>query len=100
MALARTLRTNGGDERHVWTIASWMLYEYLEQVSSEQRKQVGEAIVEGDIAWHALPFTWQSEMLDRALIRSSLNISARLDQRFGKQTIAGKLTDVRATLAG
>ena len=52
------------------------------------------AIVSGDIAWHAIPFTWQSEMLDRSLIVSALRISALLDQRFGKKTIAGKLTDV------
>ncbi len=94
MKVARGLRTTGGDERYVWTIASWMLYEYLEQASAEQRKRMEEAVADGDIAWHALPFTWQSEMLDRSLVRSSLNISARLDQRFRKRTIAGKLTDV------
>jgi hypothetical protein len=71
-----------------------MVYEYLEQASAEQRKRMETAIASGDIAWHALPFTWQSEMLDRSLISSALKISARLDQRFGKQTIAGKLTDV------
>jgi hypothetical protein len=53
-----------------------------------------QAIGEGDIAWHAMPFTWNSEMLDRSLIVSALKLSAALDQRFGKKTIAGKLTDV------
>ena len=52
------------------------------------------AILFGDIAWHAMPFTWQSEMLDRSLIATALKISAALDQRFGKKTIAGKFTDV------
>lgn len=94
MKMTEMLREAGGDERYVWTIASWMVYEYLEQASAEQRKRMEAAIASGDIAWHALPFTWQSEMLDRSLISSALKISARLDHQFGKQTIAGKLTDV------
>jgi hypothetical protein len=94
MKVAETFRGAGGEERYVWTIASWMLYEYLEQASPKERKQMEEAISFGDIAWHALPFTWQSEMLDRSLIASALKISGSLDQRFGKRTTAGKLTDV------
>lgn len=92
--LARTLRGAGREERYVWTIASWMVYEYLEQASPKQRREMEQAVASGDIAWHALPFTWQSEMLDRSLLSSALKISACLDQRFGKRTTAGKLTDV------
>jgi len=33
-------------------------------------------------------------MLDRSLIASALKLSASLDERFGKRTIAGKFTDV------
>jgi hypothetical protein len=94
MNLAETLRRIDGDERYVWTIAAWMLYEYLEQASREDRKRMEAAVTAGDIAWHAMPFTWQSEMLDRSLIASALKLSASLDIRFGKRTIAGKLTDV------
>lgn len=94
MDLAATFRNSQGEERYVWTIASWMIYQYLEQASTKDRKRMEDAILAGDIAWHAMPFTWQSEMLDRSLISSALKISAVLDQRFGKKTIAGKLTDV------
>jgi hypothetical protein len=94
MDTAEKLRGSGGEERYVWTIAAWMLYEYLEQASAEKRTRMEHAIAAEDIAWHAMPFTWNSEMLDRSLIASSLRISAALDQRFGKKTIAGKLTDV------
>jgi len=94
MDTAENLRSAGGEERYVWTIAAWMIYHYLEQASPDNRKRVESAIAAGDIAWHALPFTWNSEMLDRSLITSALKISATLDQRFGKKTIAGKLTDV------
>lgn len=92
--MAESFRNAQGEERYVWTIASWMLYQYLEQASSVERKRMEAAIQSGDIAWHAMPFTWETEMLDRSLVESSLKISARLDQRFGKKTIAGKLTDV------
>ena len=71
-----------------------MVYEYLEQASPKQRREMEQAVASGDIAWHALPFTWQSEMLDRSLLSLALKISACLDQRFGKRTTAGKLTDV------
>ena len=94
LELAERLRKTGGEERYTWTIAAWMLYSYLEQASSQNRRRIEDAVSAGDIAWHAMPFTWQSEMLDRSLISSSMKISAALDQRFGKKTIAGKLTDV------
>ena len=60
--IANTLR-RAGEDHYVWTTGSWLLYEYLEQASPEQRKRMEKAIVEGDIAWHALPFTWQTELL-------------------------------------
>ena len=94
MKLAEKLRLGGGEERYVWTLAAWMIYEYLEQASSEDRSRMERAIGLGDIAWHAAPFTWQSEMLDRSLISSALMISGSLDKRFGKRTIAAKFTDV------
>ena len=94
IALSEALRRAGGDEQYVWTIGAWMIYEYLEQASPADRKKMEDAIASGGIAWHGMPFTWQSEMLDRSLIGTALKISATLDQRFGKNTIAGKLTDV------
>lgn len=94
MDVAESFRNAQGEERYVWTIAPWMIYQYLEQASTKDRKRMEDAIGYGDIAWQALPFTWQSEMLDRSLITSALKISAALDQRFGKKTIAAKTSDV------
>ena len=73
---------------------SWLLFEYLEQASAEDRKTMEEAIARGDIAWHALPFTWQTEMLDPSMIEGSLALSKTLDRRFGKVTTGAKMTDV------
>jgi hypothetical protein len=70
------------------------LYEYLDQATPEQRKAMEAAIHRGDITWHALPFSWQTEMLDRSMISGALGFSADLDARFGRKTIGAKMTDV------
>jgi len=90
---ASALRSAGGD-RYVWTTGSWLLYEYLEQADAQARKKMEEAVLAGDIAWHALPFSWQTEMLDRSMIEGCLGFSASLDQRFGRKTVGAKMTDV------
>jgi hypothetical protein len=87
------LRRAGGD-RYTWTTGSWLLYEYLEQVTPEQRRAMEQAIAVGDISWHALPFSWQTEMLDRSMIDGALGLSHSLDARFGHKTIAAKMSDV------
>jgi hypothetical protein len=91
--IANTLRQAGG-ERYVWTTGSWLLYEYLEQASTEDRKRMEQAILEGDIAWHALPFTWQTELLNRSAITGAIGFSKSLDRRFGRKTTGAKMTDV------
>ena len=62
LRIASTMR-QVSDDRYVWTTGSWLLYEYLEQATSEQRKVMEQAVSRGDIAWHALPYTWQTEFL-------------------------------------
>jgi hypothetical protein len=84
----------GGKRRYVWTTGSWLLFEYLEQASAEERKAMEEAIARGDIAWHALPFTWQTEMMGPSMIEGGLALSKRLDQQFGVTTTGAKMTDV------
>lgn len=83
-----------GQDRYTWSTGSWLLYEYLEQASSSERRAMEEAIGAGDITWHALPFSWQSEMLDRSMIEGALAFSSTLDRRFGHRTIGAKMTDV------
>lgn len=83
-----------GSERYVWTTGSWLLYEYLEQASPEERTRMEKAISAGDIAWHALPFSWQTEMMDRSMIAGSIGLSQTLDRRFGRTTTGAKMTDV------
>jgi hypothetical protein len=84
----------GGKRRYVWTTGSWLLFEYLEQAQAAERKAMEDAIARGDIAWHALPFTWQTEMLSPSMIEGSLALALALDRRFGTVTTGAKMTDV------
>ncbi len=84
----------GGNEHYTWTTGSWLLYEYLEQAGTAQRKAVEQAIAARDLAWHALPFNWQTEMVDRSMVDGAMGFSHALDQRFGIKTIGAKMTDV------
>jgi|SRR5579872_1505979 len=90
---AQQMRQTGG-QRYVWTTGSWLLFEYLEQASPAQRKTMEEAIARGDIAWHALPVSWQTELIDESMIAGCLALSDSLDRRFGTKTTGAKMTDV------
>jgi len=92
--LARIMRVEGREERFRWTTGSWLIYEYLEQATPQARLLMEEAIDAGDIIWHGLPFTTHSELMDASLFRYGLSLAKSLDARFGKTTIAAKMTDV------
>ena len=83
-----------GKGRYVWTTGSWLLYEYLQQANAQERQRMEQAIAAGDIAWHAIPFNWQTEMLDRSMIDGCMGLSASLDRRFGCRTTGAKMADV------
>lgn len=91
---ARELRRRGGEERLVWTTGSWLIYEYLERAAPAGRRMLEDAIAAGDVAWHGLPFTTHSELVDPGLFEYGLGLSRELDARFGRETIAAKMTDV------
>jgi hypothetical protein len=92
--LARVLREGKHQERFVWTVGSWLIYQTLETASPGKRKDLERAIETGDIVWHGLPFTTHTELMDASLFRYGLGYSQKLDRRFGKKTVAAKMTDV------
>ena len=89
-----------GKHRYVWTTGSWLLYEYLEQAAPADRKRMEDAVTRGDIAWHALPFNWQTEMMDESMIAGSLALADSLDRKFGTKTTGCKMTDVPGSTRG
>ena len=94
LALAEETRRRGGRNRFVWTVGSWLVWEFLERHDAGGRRRMEQAIAAGDLAWHALPFTLHSELTDVSLFRHGLSLSQRLDERFGCRTIAAKCTDI------
>ncbi|MBV8515196.1 MAG: DUF5054 domain-containing protein [Acidobacteria bacterium] len=95
LAIRRAAEMRAAGENHyVWTTGSWLVYEYLEQAGPAERKQLEDAIARGDIAWHALPFSWQTELMDASMIAATIGFSKSLDRRFGRATTGAKMTDV------
>lgn len=92
--LARECRGEDGAMRFRWTTGSWLIDYVLARGDAPTAKALAEAIEAGYIVWHALPFTVHSELLDASLFDYGLSIARRLDRRFGRQTIAAKMTDV------
>lgn len=93
-ALERAREMHGEQERFIWTTGSWLITDYLENAPEEKRRQMEQAIADGDIVWHALPLTTHTELMDEELFRYGLSLAKALDQRFGRKTIAAKMTDV------
>src|SRR5580658_7447199 len=83
-----------GNDRYIWTTGSWLIYQYLEKAAKPQQRLMEQAILSGAIAWHALPFTWQTELLDSSLIAGALGFSQSLDRRFQRTTTGAKMSDV------
>lgn len=94
ISVAAQLRARGGAERLVWTTGSWILHRALHQDDADRADAVDAAVRAGDLAWHALPLTTHTELMDAPLFRTGLAISQELDERFGGSTTAAKMTDV------
>ncbi|MFC3801936.1 DUF5054 domain-containing protein [Cohnella sp. GCM10012308] len=92
--LAEQLEAAGGTERFVWTTGSWLISRYLDEAQPEDKARMERAIAAGHIAWHGLPFTTHTELMDAGLFEAGLAIGRELDARFGKRTVAAKMTDV------
>lgn len=92
--LSERLEEEGGPAGFVWTTGSWLIRHYLDSASDEERRRMENAIARGHIAWHGLPFTTHTELMDEELLRFGLSISRDLDAAYGKTTISAKMTDV------
>ena len=93
-ALAQRLRQEDGQARFCWTVPSWIAWHALETLDGAQLAAVEAAFAAGDLAWHGLPFTCHSEVMDAGLASWGLSLSQRLDARFGRRTRCAKQTDV------
>ena len=75
----------------VWTVGSWIVDKALRE---DKTGNVERAIKDGIINWHGLPFTTHTELMNETLFEYGVGIAQQLDKKFGKKTIAAKMTDV------
>lgn len=92
--VSERLRKENAEERYVWTTGSWLIWKYLEAASLKDCKRLEKAIQYGDIVWNGVPYTIETEVTNRELLEGLLVPAKLLDERFGKKTIAAKMTDV------
>lgn len=86
---------NTADKKNfIWTTGSWILKEALLHSSDENKDKLKYAIINGNIAHHAMPFTTHTELLDEDSLDYGLEITEELDELRGKKTITAKMTDV------
>lgn len=94
-AISLAERVNTPDKKYfVWTTGSWLLKEMLNYADSVQKEKLINAIKNGNIAPHAMPFTTHSELLDYDTCDYGLSIVDELDKIRGRKTVAAKMTDV------
>ena len=91
---AKALKEKNSEAKFIWSTGSWLIREFLLTQDEESVKALEAAIKAGDISWHGLPFTHHTEIMDKELFEYGLSMSKELDERFGKKTIAAKMTDV------
>ena len=94
-AISLAEKVNTPDKKYfVWTTGSWLLKEMLNNADKAQRKKLIDAMKNGSIAPHAMPFTTHSELLDYDTFDYGLSIVDELDEIRGRKTVAAKMTDV------
>ncbi|KKB86647.1 glycosyl hydrolase [Devosia limi DSM 17137] len=78
----------------IWTTGAWLIWDHLQSQDAARVARLERAIERGLIRWHGLPYTTHTELMSPALFSAGLSYSQELDKRFGKTTIAAKMTDV------
>jgi hypothetical protein len=84
------------EQRFSWTLAGWPLAHVLgPQQDPGRRERIEQAVREGAIAFHALPFTTHTETQDLEDLVRGLGYATRLARQYGRPLpISAKMTDV------
>lgn len=84
------------DKQFVWTISGWPMKQIIWDGQEPSRKQkIEQAIVNGNLAVHAWPFTMHTETSDIEDLVRGMNISSSLMRKFEMPlSVSAKTTDV------
>jgi len=84
------------EQRFVWTLSGWPMTQILwKGQTPERRARVENAVREGRLVWHALPYTLETEGSDLEDIVRGLRFSSDLSREFGMPLPRdAKMTDV------
>lgn len=84
-----------GKLKYVWTMPAWPLKVVTENCGEKERKELEHFIENGQVAWHALPFTSHTDFCGEEEYLESLRYGKELSEKYGKPyPIAAKMTDV------
>lgn len=81
-------------EKYTWTTGSWLIWKFLQSAPAKDVARLEAAIRRGDIVWNGVPYTVESESMNLDLFETNLLLTRKLDEKYGKKTIAAKMTDV------
>ncbi len=90
-------RSQPKEKQFAWTVAGWPLEAQILGPLQEpaRRKRIEQALKEGTLAVHALPFTTHTESLDCEDLVRGLGYASRVARRYGHPLpVAAKMTDV------
>ena len=96
LGLVEANRTLPASQRFAWTIPGWPLSHVLgPQQDPAKRTQILQAVKEGAIVPHALPFTMHVESLEYEDLVRGLGFASRISRDAGRPLpIGAKMTDV------
>jgi len=70
--LSERLHAENAKEKYVWTTGAWLIWKYLHTASPEGVERMEAAIRRGDIVWNSVPYTLESESMNRDLFEPCL----------------------------
>ena len=83
-------------QQFAWTLPGWPLAQILWDKQDPARlRRVEDAIKAGRIAWHAFPFSTETDGLDMETLVRGMEFSSALSRKYGKPlSCSAKVTDV------
>ena len=84
-----------GKLRYVWTMPAWPLLHIVQNCAPELKEKLDALIENGQVAWHALPFTSHTDFCSQKEYLEGLKYSRLLADLYHKPCpVSAKMTDV------